>query len=84
MTAISTDEFDRRFDDGEDLEDCLDMSNPIVHKAKAPRIIITPPDWVINVLDSEAEHRGISRKAMINCVLAEWADDKTGRCSQQA
>jgi len=34
MSAISTEEFDRRVDEGEDMEEFLDMEHPIVHKAK--------------------------------------------------
>ena len=35
MSAISTEEFDRRVDEGEDMEEFLDMDHPIIHKANA-------------------------------------------------
>lgn len=64
MSAITTEEFDRRIDDGEDMEEFLDMEHPIVHKAsKTPRVVLNPPAWLLKFYDAEAARRGIARKA---------------------
>lgn len=78
MRSISTEEFDRRFDDGDDLEEYLDMEHPVVRKAK-PRVVLTPPEWVIEFYDAEAKRRGVARKAVMNTALVEWADAQRER-----
>ena len=84
MTSISTEEFDRRFDEGEGLEECLDMEHPVVQRAKVPsHILITLPEWLVLALDAEAERRGIARKALINTVLVEWVDEQQERAAQR-
>lgn len=79
MNAISTDEFDRRIEDGEDMDEFLDMDHPIIHKAKPSRVVITPPEWLLEFYDGEAERRGIARKAVLNTALVEWADQQRER-----
>ena len=77
MTArstISSDEFDRRVDDGEGLEEHLDMENPVVNRGDAPRRVnLTMPAWLIDVLDQEAKHLAISRQAVAITWLADRA-----------
>lgn len=82
MKSISTDEFDRRFDEGEELDEYLDMDAPVVHKATPSRIVITPPAWLVDYLDEEAERRGIARKAVINTALVEWSDEQRERANR--
>ena len=80
MRAISTEEFDRSVDEGEDMEEFLDMEHPIVHKAnKNPRVILNPPAWLLEFYDAEAKRRGIARKAAMNTALVEWADQQRER-----
>ena len=77
MTArstISSDEFDRLFDDGEGLEEHLDMENPVVNRGDEPRRVnLTMPAWLIDVLDQEAKHLAISRQAVAITWLADRA-----------
>lgn len=79
MSAIATDEFDHLVDEGADVEEFLDMEHPIVHKAKNPRVVISPPVWLLKFYDDEAERRGIARKAVLNTALVEWADQQRER-----
>ncbi len=80
MSVISTEEFDRRIDDGEDMEEFLDMEHPIIHKAgKTPRVVLNPPEWLVEFYDAEAKRRGIARKAAMNTALVEWADQQRER-----
>ncbi len=79
MTSISAEEFDRRFDDGEGMEEYLDMEHPVVHRASPSRVVITPPDQVVAALDAEAERRGVSRRAVINTALYEWLREERRR-----
>ena len=83
MKSISTEEFDRRFDEGEELDEFLDSEHPVVHKAK-PRVVLNPPEWLLAFYDAEAERRGIARKAVMNTALVEWADEQRERAKRIA
>ena len=72
--SISADEFDRRFDEGEELEEYLDMDNPVVTKADGTRRVnFNMPGWLIDALDKEAKHLAISRQAVAIIWLADRA-----------
>jgi len=63
--------FDRKFDDGKDVSDSLDLS-----KAKRPlqeqkRVNVDFPTWMIQRLDREARRVGVTRQSIIKVWLAE-------------
>lgn len=71
MKKISAAEFDRKFDDGEDLSEYVDWS-----KAKRPglepkRVNVDFPSWMVAGLDREAKRLGITRQALIKTWIAE-------------
>jgi hypothetical protein len=62
--TISNEEFDRRFGNGEDVVEYLDMST--IRRAgpenrESRRINVDFPAWMVGALDREAEHIGITR-----------------------
>ena len=64
-------EFDKRFDEGEDIVKYLDLS-----KAKRPgldqkRVNVDIPVWMIESLDKEARRLGVTRQSIIKIWLAE-------------
>jgi hypothetical protein len=67
---ISTEEFDRLFDAGEDLTPYLDMSRARHPNLETKPINIELPQWMINALDQEAEHLGITRQSVIETMLS--------------
>ena len=71
--TISGEELDRRFDDGEDILDYLDLENPVVehHPPLQKRVTLTMPAWMVDELDDEAENLSISRNAVVNTWIAE-------------
>lgn len=79
MSDISTDEFDRRFDDGESMEGYLDTAHAVVRHGKSSNVVVTLPGWLMTFLDEEAARRGVARKAIINTALVEWADNQRER-----
>lgn len=71
MKRISAAEFDRKFDEGEDLSEYVDWS-----KAKRPdlepkRVNVDFPSWMVAGLDREAKRLGITRQALIKTWIAE-------------
>jgi hypothetical protein len=68
MKAI---EFDKKFDNDEDITEFLDLS-----KAKRPaqeqrRVNVDFPIWMIDCLDKEAKRLGVPRQSIIKFWIAE-------------
>lgn len=64
-------EFDRRFERGENLRGALDL-----RKARRPgdeqkRVNVDFPVWMIESLDAQAKHMGVTRQSVIKLWLAE-------------
>ena len=78
---ITTEEFDRIFDEGkEDVVGYLKLDT--LHRPgldEARRVNISMPAWLIDVLDQEARHLAVNRQAIINTWLAEKADEVAAR-----
>lgn len=63
--------FDRKFEEGEDLTEALDLS-----KARRPlqaqkRVNVDFPTWMVRELDLEARRVGVTRQSIIKMWLAE-------------
>ena len=76
VAPITAEEFDRRFDDGEDLSDFIDWSNAEKLHTKPKRVNVDFPNWMVNRLDVEAKRVGVTRQALIKLWLAERLDEK--------
>jgi hypothetical protein len=64
-------EFDRKFDMGEDISDCLDLSKTKRPGQEQKRINVEFPVWMIQSLDKEAKRLGVPRQSIIKVWLAE-------------
>jgi len=67
-------EFDKKFDNGEDITKYLDYS-----KAKRPgreqkRVNVDFPVWMIQSLDREADRLGVPRQSVIKVWIADRLD----------
>jgi hypothetical protein len=63
--------FDRKFDEGKEVFDALDLS-----KARRPlqaqkRVNVDFPTWMVRELDLEARRVGVTRQSIIKMWLAE-------------
>ncbi len=69
--TISAEEFERRFDDGEDMTPYLDLASAVtVNPQKEMRKVnVDMPSWMIDKLDREANRLGINRQAVIKTML---------------
>jgi hypothetical protein len=64
-------EFDKKFDEGEDISKYLEVS-----KARRPgqaqrRVNVDFPLWMIHLLDKEASRLGVPRQSIIKVWVAE-------------
>ena len=68
---MKADQLDKKFDDGEDISEYLDMT-----KARRPlqgqkRVNVDFPIWMIQQLDKEAKRLGVPRQSIIKVWVAE-------------
>jgi hypothetical protein len=68
---ISTEEFDRRFDAGEDVTPYLDISKARRPGREIRRVNVDFPAWMLQSLDREAARLGVPRQAIIKIWLAD-------------
>jgi len=68
---IPVEEFDRRFDAGEDITPYLDMSKARRPGREMHRVNVDFPAWMLNSLDREAARIGIPRQAIIKVWIAD-------------
>ncbi len=68
--AKTTEEFDRRFDQGEDIHQLIDLSKAMVVKpGKKVRITLDVSQSLVNEIDSIRESIGVDRGALIKVWL---------------
>jgi len=63
--------FDERFDAGEDISAQLDLSGATRPAREHKRVNVDFPQWMVEALDREARHVGVTRQAIIKLWLAE-------------
>ncbi|MDN5758483.1 MAG: CopG family transcriptional regulator [Tomitella sp.] len=68
---MKPEEFDARFDRGEDVTSVLDLGE--VHRPayEQRRVNVDFPVWMVDSLDREAKRLGVTRQSIIKVWLAE-------------
>ena len=70
--AKSTEEFDRRFDAGEDIHDLIDVSKAAVnHPGKKVRVTLDISESLVKEIDEIRKQIGVDRGALIKVWLHE-------------
>jgi hypothetical protein len=64
-------DFDRKFDDGEDVTAALDLSGARRPREEQRRVNVDFPVWMIESLDREARRLGVTRQSVIKVWIAE-------------
>jgi len=68
---MKADEFDRRFDAGDDMTEVLDLAAATRPLQSTRRVNVDFPRWVVESLDREAERLGVTRQSLIKIWIAE-------------
>jgi len=78
--AKSVDEFDRRFDEGEDIHDLIDITKAtIIRHGKKVRITLDIAEELVQEIDEIRQSIGVDRAALIKIWLHERVQqEKTG------
>jgi len=70
--AKNSEEFDRRFDSGEDIHDLIDMSNAtVIRHGKKVRITLDIAESLVKEIDEIRNRIGVDRGALIKVWLHE-------------
>jgi hypothetical protein len=64
-------ELDKKFDEGEDISQYLDISKARRPLLEQKRIAVDFPVWMIQQLDKEARRLGVPRQSIIKVWVAE-------------
>jgi len=64
-------EFDKKFDEGENITDELDFSRARRPGEETKRVNVDFPAWMVTSLDREARRLGVTRQSIIKMWLAE-------------
>jgi hypothetical protein len=68
---MKDEEFDQRFDDGEDMTPELDVERARRPAVEHRRVNVDFPAWVVESLDREAKRLGVTRQSIIKVWIAE-------------
>ena len=85
MKKITAQEFDKKFDNGEDVDEYLDFSAAIKLKdikelkTQTKKVNVDFPEWVIESLDKEAKKIGVTRQSIIKVWIAERLKEEAER-----
>jgi hypothetical protein len=82
--AESAEEFDRRFDEGEDIHDLVDMTkSKIIRHGRKVRITIDIAEELVHEIDQIRQSIGVDRAALIKIWLHERVQqEKSGMSSR--
>lgn len=64
-------EFDEKFEAGDALEDAVDWSQARRPNDQPKRVNVDFPAWVVDALDRQAQHLGVTRQSLIKMWIAE-------------
>jgi len=79
--AKNSDEFDRRFDDGEDVHELIDMSKAkIIRPGKKVRLTLDVSEALVKDLDDIRNRIGVDRSAIIKIWLHERVKQEKAGC----
>ena len=64
-------DFDRNFDDGEDVSRFLDLARARRVNQEPRRVNVDFPSWMVDALDKEAGRLGVTRQSIIKVWISE-------------
>ena len=77
MKKISANEFEAKFDAGEDISEFVDRSKMRRPGRETPRVNVDFSGWVVEATDREAGRLGVTRQALVKL----WIAERLGRAS---
>jgi macrodomain Ter protein organizer (MatP/YcbG family) len=75
---VKAKDLDKKFDDGEDITQYLDLSKARRPRQEQKRVNVDFPLWMIHQLDKEAKRLGVPRQSIIKVWVAERLKKASG------
>ena len=79
--TLAAEEFDKKFNAGEDVSGHLDLSNIRKPVLEQKRVNVDFPKWMIDSMDKEAKRIGVPRQALIKLWIAERLEKTPAKAS---
>lgn len=80
--TITAEEFDRKFDDGEDISEFLDWENARRPGLEVKRVNVDFPAWMLKELDKEAARLNIPRQAVVKIAVDGFLQNASHKGAQ--
>jgi len=74
--SITAEEFDRKFDEGENVMEYLDLSSITRPRLAPKRVSVDFPVWMVEGLDRKARELGVTRQSIIKVYISEKLKEK--------
>ena len=71
QSTMTAQEFEKRFDEGEDITPFIDMSSIRRPGVEPRRVNVDFPEWMIEKLDWQSRLIGVSRQALVKLWVSE-------------
>ncbi len=71
MKAIKAKDVEKKFDEGGDISNYLELSKARRPEQEQKRVNVDFPLWMVNLLDKEARRLGVPRQSIIKVWVAE-------------
>jgi CopG antitoxin of type II toxin-antitoxin system len=71
LPFMKANEFDQKFDDGEDITQYLDLSQAKRSRSAQTTVKIDLPIWIVESIDREASRLGVTPQSIIQTSLTE-------------
>jgi predicted DNA binding CopG/RHH family protein len=72
-------EFDKKFDEGQDVTHYLDLSKARRPGHEQKRVNVDFPMWMVESLDREASRLGVPRQSLIKMLIARHLTEHVAR-----
>jgi hypothetical protein len=71
LSTMTAQEFEKRFDEGEDITPYIDKATIRRPGLEARRVNVDFPEWIIDKLDLQSKLIGVSRQSLIKLWVSE-------------
>lgn len=69
--SIKASEFDRKFEDGDDITEFLDLQKATRPGLEQKKVIVDFPEWMVKELDKVARKLGVTRQSIIKIFISD-------------
>lgn len=76
---ITVSEFDKKFEEGEDVMQYLDLKKATQPGLKPKRVSVDFPEWMVDQLDRISNRLGVTRQSIIKIFIWDRLEEEAGK-----